>query len=187
MKKRALFLDRDGTLNKSVIRRQALLIRNGKAEAPVTLQEFKIFPEAARVTERIKECGYLLIVVTNQPDIASGKLTWQTLRRMNKHLKSQLPIDAIFVCPHGNESGCKCRKPKPGMLQEAARRFNINLQQSFILGDRATDVKAGKVVGVTTILFDPEREQASHLKKHGVKPDYTINNLKEAIKIICKQ
>lgn len=180
MKNRALFLDRDGTLNKSVL-------RNKKLEAPFTLEEFEIFPEAPGVAKRIKKCGYLLIVVTNQPDIADGKLSWPTLRKMHTLLKSQLPVDAIFICPHKDGSRCSCRKPKPGMLRSAAKRFNIDLGKSFILGDRATDVKAGKLAGVTTILFDPEGEQGSHLKKHNVKPDYTVKKLEEAVEIICKQ
>lgn len=144
--RRAVFLDRDGVINRS-------LVRNGKPYAPTQAAEFELLPGVAAALNRLRQNGFLNIVVTNQPDIATGKQRREDLDALHRHLQAGLAIDAIKVCCHVDADDCACRKPKPGLLLEAAREFNIDLGASFMVGDRWRDVAAGQRAGCKTCFF----------------------------------
>jgi D-glycero-D-manno-heptose 1,7-bisphosphate phosphatase len=146
---RALFLDRDGVLVRAEI-------RGGRAYGPITIEDFALLPGILQPLEMLRSAGYLLIVATNQPSISRGELRWSTLERMHRMLKDAVPLDDIVVCPHSDEDDCACRKPKPGLLLNAARIHSIDLGQSFFIGDTGRDLEAGRLAGVETILLDRE-------------------------------
>ena len=130
---RAVFLDRDGTLNQASV-------RNGKSYPPVALDEFRLLPGVSRAAERLKAAGYLLIVVTNQPDVGAGRQQREIVEAMHVKLRSLLPIDDVLVCYHPEGEGCGCRKPAPGMILRAAATWRIDLAASYMVGDRWRDV-----------------------------------------------
>lgn len=144
--RRAVFLDRDGVINRS-------LVRNGKPYAPTQVAEFELLPGVAAALSRLRQHGFLNIVVTNQPDIATGKQRREDLDALHRHLQAELAIDAIRVCCHVDADDCACRKPRPGLLLDAAREFNIDLGASFMVGDRWRDVAAGQRAGCKICFF----------------------------------
>ncbi|MGD8561514.1 MAG: HAD family hydrolase [Desulfarculaceae bacterium] len=145
--KRAVFLDRDGVLN--------LVVRRGAGIAsPRTLDEFQLTPGAADQVQRLKQAGFLTIVVTNQPDLSRGLLEPSHLERMHAHLSSCTRVDEILTCPHDDGDGCACRKPKPGLILDAAHRHGVDLGRSFMVGDSWKDMGAAKAAGVLGILID---------------------------------
>jgi D-glycero-D-manno-heptose 1,7-bisphosphate phosphatase len=144
---RAAFLDRDGVLN-------CCEVRDGKPFAPRTLADFRLLPGVRAAVERLKSAGLLVVVVTNQPDIGNGLVDPATVQEMHQALRRRVPVDDVLICPHAQHANCGCRKPKPGMLLEAARRWHIDLQSSFMVGDRASDIVAGQAVGCYTLFLD---------------------------------
>jgi D-glycero-D-manno-heptose 1,7-bisphosphate phosphatase len=144
--KKAIFLDRDGVLNKTIF-------RDGKPRAPYTLDDFELFEGVKDATQKLKAAGFILIVVTNQPDVARGWVSLESVKLMNHQIQSLLPIDDLKVCFHVEKDQCLCRKPKPGMLLEAASEWSIDLTQSYMIGDRYSDVAAGVSAGCTSILI----------------------------------
>ncbi len=145
--RKAVFLDRDGVI---VIPE----FRDGRSFAPVRLQDYRFYPEAPAALSRLKSAGYLLIVVTNQPEVGRGLIPEEVLVEMHRRLLASLPIDTVKVCRHTATDGCNCRKPKPGMLLEAASEFGISLPDSYMVGDRAVDVEAGRAAGCRTVFID---------------------------------
>ena len=145
--KPALFLDRDGTLNRSEL-------RDGRPYAPTRAEDFHILPGVAETIARVKEAGFPVIVITNQPDIASGKQSAEILDAMHARLTEELGIDDIFVCPHLDSDHCGCRKPKPGLILAAARKWDVDCSGSIMVGDRWRDVEAGKAAGCATVFID---------------------------------
>jgi histidinol-phosphate phosphatase family domain/HAD-superfamily hydrolase, subfamily IIIA len=145
--RRAVFLDRDGVLNASVI-------RDGKPYPPASAAEVVILPGVAQALERLKAAGYLLIVVTNQPDVARGTATREAVEAINAHLAAALPIDEFRTCFHDSPDDCDCRKPRPGMLLEAAREHGLDLSACLMVGDRWRDVEAGVSAGCATVFID---------------------------------
>jgi D-glycero-D-manno-heptose 1,7-bisphosphate phosphatase len=143
----AVFLDRDGVLNR-------VKIRDGLPVGPTELTDFVLVKDAARSVQRLKVAGYVVIVTTNQPELARGRLTPQVLDAMHSKLQSEVPVDAIYVCPHDDAQNCTCRKPRPGLLVTAARDYLIDLSRSFMVGDRWRDVDAGKAAGCRTVLIE---------------------------------
>lgn len=144
--RQAVFLDRDGVINKSIV-------RGGKPFAPTSLAEIEILPGVRDALSRLRDAGYLNVVVTNQPDISTGLQSTQSLVAIHKHLQDQLAIDAVFVCPHIDADLCECRKPKPGLLMQAASRWGIDLASSYMVGDRWRDIEAGQEAGCGTSFF----------------------------------
>lgn len=144
---RAVFLDRDGILNQSII-------RNGKPYPPRSLEEFFIFPGLAERLTRIKAKGFALIVVTNQPDVARGKTSRKLVDTLNRVLLDHLPIDHVLVCFHDDSDNCDCRKPHPGLFHQARERFSIDLEDSYMVGDRWRDIGAGLAAGCITVFVD---------------------------------
>lgn len=150
--KRAVFLDRDGVLNEAVI-------VDGQPKAPLTAAEVVIPGDAHASLERMREAGFLLIVVTNQPDIPRGRMTWENLHAVNSRLRDVLPLDDIRVCAHDDHHDCPCRKPRPGLLTAAARDHGVELAESFLIGDRWKDVAAGQAAGCRTVWLNAGYEE----------------------------
>lgn len=145
--RKAVLLDRDGVIVRPNF-------RDGRSFAPLSLAEFEIEPQAAEVLGRFKAADYLLIVVTNQPDVGAGKLGEAVLEEMHARLRTALPLDAIYVCPHTGAENCACRKPKPGMLRQAAEDWALDLSRSFMIGDRWSDVEAAHAAGCAAVFID---------------------------------
>jgi D-glycero-D-manno-heptose 1,7-bisphosphate phosphatase len=142
----AVFLDRDGVLNEAIVRK-------GKPYPPRDLNELAITHGALAALEALKREGFLLIVVTNQPDVARGTVSRADIAEINAHLSAILPLDAIEVCEHDDHAHCDCRKPKPGMILRAREKFCIDLAGSFMVGDRWRDIEAGRRAGCRTVLI----------------------------------
>jgi D-glycero-D-manno-heptose 1,7-bisphosphate phosphatase len=176
VKTRAVFLDRDGVLNKA-------LVRDGKPYPPANLAEFEIVAGAKEGLQALRAAGFLLIVVTNQPDIARGTQTRQMLEELHTALRSALPLDAIYVCDHDSPEQCACRKPRPGMLLTASQDLNIDLPSSFLIGDRWRDVDAGASAGCQTVFLDFKYSERG--PDHS--PSKTVSSLQEGIAWILSQ
>jgi D-glycero-D-manno-heptose 1,7-bisphosphate phosphatase len=144
---RAVFLDRDGVINRCEV-------RNGKPYSPRHLNNFRLLPGAAAAIGALKSAGLLVIVVTNQPDIGNGLVASEVVEAMHERMRRCLAIDDILMCPHRQDAGCECRKPRSGMLLQAAKKWCIDLSQSFMVGDRWSDVVAGQAVGCYTVFVD---------------------------------
>ena len=170
--KRAVFLDRDGVLNRSVV-------RAGRPYAPTSLDEFELLPGVLEALTNLRTAGFVLVVVTNQPDLATGRIRPEVAEAIHQKLRALLPLDDIKVCGHVDEDDCACRKPRPGMLLEAARDWSIDLYRSFIVGDRWRDVAAGKAAGCKTIFVD-----YGYAEELADRPDFVVTSLPEAVKII---
>lgn len=164
---RAAFLDRDGVLNRAIV-------RDGRPYAPLTLQDFAILPEAADAVLRLKGAGYLVIVVTNQKDVGAGLMTRELLDQMHARLSAAMPIHDIRVCTCVDE--CPCYKPNPGMLLDAARDWNIDLSASVMIGDRWRDIGAGRNAGCLTIFIDRGYSEVLPLQ-----PDLIATDLADAV------
>ena len=171
---RAIFLDRDGVINRA-------LERESKPYPPRNLMEFEILPEVPGACKQLKAAGFLLVVATNQPDVGRGSLRKEIVDAIHALMVKQLPIDRVEVCfhPGHGSSHCDCRKPKPGMLKHAAQELNIDLSRSWMVGDRWRDIDCGHAAGCKTIFID--RGYAEELKQ---KPDFSARNLAEAADII---
>ena len=144
-RRRAVFLDRDGVLNHAVV-------REGRPYPPRDADELRIVDGAGEALQRLRDAGYLLIVVTNQPDIARGTTTRETVDAINAKLAAALPLDEIVVCAEDGDAPCK--KPNPGMLLDAAQRHDVDLARSFMVGDRWRDVAAGQRAGCIALFLD---------------------------------
>ncbi len=167
-KQRAVFLDRDGVINRA-------FVRNGKPFPPPTPQDLEVLPGVPEALQLLKSNGYKLLAVTNQPDVSRGKQSRQMLDAMHKSLFAHLPLDDIFVCCHTDDDKCDCRKPLPGMLLEAARKHHIDLAASFMVGDRWRDIEAGYNAGCRTILIDYGYSE----KPPDHPPDFRAASLRE--------
>ena len=185
-KQRCVFLDRDGVIN----------IDTDLIDRP---EDLELYPYAASSIRRLNKMGFLVVVVTNQSVIARGLCTIATLDEIHKKMETELGqdgafVEAIYYCPHHPHSGyegeikefkveCSCRKPKPGMLLEAADRFNIDLTQSYLVGDSPRDIEAGANAGVETI-----RVKTGHgLKPHTTVPKHYVEDLVSAVDLIENQ
>ncbi|MFA5909008.1 MAG: HAD-IIIA family hydrolase [Vicinamibacterales bacterium] len=149
-----MFLDRDGVLN-------AVVIQDGRPHPPATLADLSIYPDVADSLSRLKQAGFALVVVTNQPDVARGAQTREMVEAMNAQLSAILPLDEIRVCYHDDVDACSCRKPRAGLLTAAPHH---DLNRSFMVGDRWRDVEAGRNAGCRTVFIDrgySERQPAA--------------------------
>jgi D-glycero-D-manno-heptose 1,7-bisphosphate phosphatase len=162
--RRAVFLDRDGVLNRA-------FVRNGKPFPPKDLSELQILPQVPEALKALKAEGFDLIVVTNQPDVARGITKREVVDAINNRLRAELPLDEVVTCFHDESDNCDCRKPKPGMLRRMENERDIDLSRSFLVGDRWRDIEAGIAAGCKTIFIDygySERNpaaQADHVCK----------------------
>lgn len=145
--KAAAFLDRDGVLNRAIV-------RDGRPYPPQGLHELEVLQEAAEACRLLKTNGLLLICITNQPDIARGAAQQSVIDELNEVVRNELQLDDILVCPHDDADRCNCRKPQPGLLFHAADKYGIDLPLSFIIGDRWRDIEAGQAAGCRTVFVD---------------------------------
>lgn len=143
----AVFLDRDGVLNRVVV-------RDGKVASPRTVEELQVEPEALATLTALKAAGYLLLVVTNQPDVSRGLMSVEALGALHARLAEALPLDEIAACLHDNADACGCRKPKPGLVLDLAQRHGVDLRRSWLIGDQDRDIACGKAAGCNTILLE---------------------------------
>ena len=170
--RKAVFLDRDGVLNASVI-------RQGKPYPPDTLDGLTVLPGVMEALHSLREAGYVNIVVTNQPDVATGKQQMEVVEAMHTQLRKELPLDDVKVCYHTEDQKCDCRKPRPGMLLEAAKDHDINLGRSFLVGDRWRDIAAGQAAGCRCFFVDYEYQE-----QRPEKPYVAVKSLAEAAALI---
>lgn len=175
--KRAVFLDRDGVINRA-------LVRDNKPYPPSSLAEFEILPGVAEACAKLKQAGFLLVVATNQPDVGRGTISQALVESLHAHMMQELPLDRVEVCYHPGKgaSDCDCRKPKPGMLLRAARKLGIDLAQSFMVGDRWRDIDCGHAAGCRTILIDNSYDEPLRQA-----PDHRTHSLAGAADIILAQ
>ncbi len=174
MRGRAAFLDRDGVINRAIV-------RGARPYPPSSLQELEILPGVVEALDLLRAAGFRLIVVTNQPDVARGTTTRAVVDEINASLMALLPLDAIRTCFHDSNDGCACRKPRPGLLLEAATEFNIELRDSWMVGDRWRDVEAGRAAGCRTIFIDYGYDE-----KQPPEVEHRVSSLLEATRTILK-
>lgn len=170
-----VFLDRDGVLNR-------VFERDGVTHPPPSVEEFELLPGAADAVRRLHAAGFALVVVTNQPDVARGIQTRAEVEAIHSRLRAELPMLEVLACYHDNDDGCDCRKPKAGLLLEAARRWPIDLRQSYLVGDRWSDVLAGQAAGCRTILVE-----TPYSGRARCQPDHCVRDLAEAAEWILTQ
>lgn len=168
----AVFLDRDGVLNRTTV-------RDNMPHPPHSVDELELLPGVPEALASLADRGLPLIVVTNQPDVARGTQTRQAVERIHQVLRQRLPLTAIYTCYHDSADDCSCRKPRPGLLRQAASAYNIDLKRSFLVGDRWSDVAAGQSAGCRTFLIQQPYSQAERCK-----PDHVVRDLVEAAEII---
>ncbi len=166
----AVFLDRDGVLNH-------VFVRDNKPYSPNLFQDFTLYDDVLSSLNILKKSGYLLVVITNQPELVRGGLSISELQKMNDYLLEKLPLNDIFVCSHDNQDLCLCRKPKAGMILKAQTKWQIDLKKSYFIGDTWKDMEVGRAVGCHTILLDRPYNQ-------GVASDFNCKNLADAANYI---
>lgn len=174
MVNRAVFLDRDGVLNANVM-------RDGRPVAPETVDAFRLLPGVPEAARRLKRAGFLLVVVTNQPDIGTGRTPRATVDAMHDMIRAAIGVDDIRICTHVDADHCDCRKPKPGMILAAAAAHDIDLSRSYMVGDRWRDIDAGRAAGCLTIFVDYRYKQESP-----ALPDKIVGSLSEAADFILE-
>ena len=172
--KRAVFLDRDGVINKAIV-------LNGKPYAPIEICDLEVLPGTYSALKKIQDHGLLTIVVTNQPDVANGKASKDKVESINNYLLHNLPINDIRVCFHNDNDKCLCRKPLPGLIIDAAADYNVDLGNSFMVGDRWRDIDAGSAAGCTTYFID-----YGYQEEQSKNANYTVACLEEAVENILR-
>jgi D-glycero-D-manno-heptose 1,7-bisphosphate phosphatase len=176
--RRAVFLDRDGVLNRPVV-------RDGLPFPPANLGEFQLYPGVVEGCQQLKNAGFLLVVVTNQPDVGRGTQSRESVDAIHAKLRADIPaLDGIEVCFHAGASRgepCDCRKPKPGMLLRAAVAHGVDLKRSFLIGDRWRDVDCAHAAGSRAVFIDHGYRET--LRE---KPEFTVTTFREAVAIILQ-
>ncbi len=173
MKTKAIFLDSDGVLNTAII-------KDGKPVAPTSLAQFEIPTEVKPALEKLKSAGYLLICVSNKPDIERGLMTQEAVDSIFNKIRHDLPLDDVFICYKENS---ECYKPKPGLLLDATKKYHIDLTQSYMIGDRWRDIEAGQSAPCKTIWIDRGYKE----REPNPPADFTAYSLNEATDWIIKQ
>lgn len=173
--RRAVFLDRDGVLNQAVV-------RDGRPFPPPAVADVVIPDDVPEALVALSDAGFLLIGVTNQPDVARGTQKREVVEAINEHLLTTLPVMDFFVCYHDDLDGCDCRKPLPGLILRASEKYDIHLPESYMVGDRWKDIEAGKRAGCCTILI-----QRNYAEKKSPQPDLVVSQLSEAADWILKR
>jgi D-glycero-D-manno-heptose 1,7-bisphosphate phosphatase len=158
------------------------LVRDGKPFPPAGLHDFEILPGVELALQTLRGCGFWLCVVTNQPDVARGTQDRSVVESMHDYLRNRLPLDAFRVCYHDDSDACDCRKPKPGLLLEAAAEHAISLTESYMIGDRWRDIDCGYSANCTTIFIDRGYREA--LRE---QPDFRASDLEGAARIITSR
>jgi D-glycero-D-manno-heptose 1,7-bisphosphate phosphatase len=172
--KRAVFLDRDGVINRA-------FEIEGVPVPPRSLNDLQILGGVKEAIKLLKARNFIVVVVTNQPDVARGIVTQESVETINSFLGNELLIEHFYTCFHDDQQGCDCRKPKPGLLQKAAQDLNVNLHNSFLIGDRWRDIAAGQAVGSQCFFIDYEYSERSP-----DLPYYRVKSLLEAAQKILE-
>ena len=172
---RAVFLDRDGVINR-------MFVRDGRPFAPTTLEQFAILPGVVEAIAALKNTGFRVIVATNQPDVGAGKVAREIIEAMNARVQQVCLVDDIRVCYHIEADRCACRKPKPGLLVDAARDWSLDLRGSYMVGDRWRDIVAGHAAGCRTVLID-----YNYAEQKAENPDIVVKSLEEASQRILSE
>jgi D,D-heptose 1,7-bisphosphate phosphatase len=191
---KAVFLDRDGVINELIYHQEAGII-----DSPFKVEQFRLLPGVAEAIRLLNQKGFLVLVVSNQPGVAKNHFTVETLRAMDEKMKRELGaqgahLDGVYYCLHHPDgenaeyrANCPCRKPKPGLLHQAARDFGLDLGQCYMVGDNLTDIKAGRNAGTKTLLIGRMKCELCHLMdQEGVRPDAIVANLLEAVETILR-
>jgi D-glycero-D-manno-heptose 1,7-bisphosphate phosphatase len=173
IKNKAIFLDRDGVLNKAIV-------KNGKPYTPSKVEELEILPGVYEGLELLRHRGFKLIVITNQPDVSRGSINIDKVNEINNTLFKLLKVDEIICCFHDDNDNCECRKPKLGMIFQAVKKWDIDLSLSYLIGDRWRDIQTAKNIGLNSILIKYEYDE----KK--INADFECVNLEEAANYILK-
>jgi histidinol-phosphate phosphatase family protein len=176
----AVFLDRDGVLNE-------VRLEDGVPRPPSSMSDLRVVDGAAEALERLRDAGFALVVITNQPDVPRGETTREVVNKINAALEARLPIDAVYTCFHDTGDGCDCRKPGPGMLLQAADDLGLSLEDSWLVGDRWIDIAAAEAVSVTGVLVDRDyswRASSDGPPPHELRPAFTVDNIAEAANAI---
>jgi D-glycero-D-manno-heptose 1,7-bisphosphate phosphatase len=168
-RRRAVFLDRDGVLNR-------VRLVDGRPHPPRTPAELELLPGVDSACRTLHDAGWLLVVVTNQPDVARGATSRAEVEALNAALARRLPLDDVRVCFHDDADDCACRKPRPGLLRDAARTWNVELPASVMVGDRWRDVDAGREAGCRTVFVDHGYDE-----RRPAAVDLTVGSLAEAV------
>ena len=189
---KAAFLDRDGVINELIYHQDIGII-----DSPFTVEQFRLLPRVGEAIRLLKEGGFKVVVVSNQPGVAKNHFSEETLFRMSERMEQQLALqgaylDGIYYCRHHPEAEnelyrqeCSCRKPKPGLLLQAAHDLNIDLNLSHMVGDSVTDVKAGCDAGCSTVLLGRPKCETCHLMdEEGIKADSIAGDLFVAVTTI---
>lgn len=171
----AVFLDRDGVLNR-------VRMKGDTPLPPEGLGDLEILPDVPEALLSLREAGFRLVVVTNQPDVARGTTPRETVEAINRHLLSHLALDSIEVCYHDDADQCACRKPRPGMLIGAAKRYDIDVSSSYMVGDRWRDIEAGRQAGCSTVLVGEGYREGLRSE-----PDKKVGSLPEAAEWIIQR
>ena len=145
--KQGVFVERDGVLNLVKVERQQPI-------TPLTVEDFRVNEDAAPLLEKLKTAGFVLIATTNQPGLSRGYQSRRELDRMHKLLCKKLPLDEVVVCPHDEADRCPCRKPKPGLFHEAAYKWHLDLDHSYVISDKWQDAEAARQAGCTSLLIE---------------------------------
>jgi len=191
---RAVFVDRDGVLNDLVYDET-----EGRSSSPVSARELRVFPFVAESVKRLKDMGFLVIVISNQPGVAKRQFTRAELRRMSAKIGEELAtrgtsLDGEYFCLHSPDGlvkelrvSCDCRKPKPGLLLKAAKERDIDLSRSYFVGDGLIDVEAGKKAGCGTILVGHVTTFLSKMmEERGATPDHMVHTLKDVPELLAR-
>jgi D-sedoheptulose 7-phosphate isomerase len=171
-KRPAVFLDRDGVLAEAIV-------RDGTAYAPTQVADFVLVSDAAEQVQRLREAGFLCVVFTNQPELATGELLPADLDEMHRQMRAAIPLDDVFFCPHHRSEGCRCYKPATGMIDDAVARWDIDLARSYVIGDRWRDVDAGRAAGCYSILIERSYSAATWASAR-------VSTLREAVDVVLQ-
>jgi len=177
---RTVFLDRDGVINK-----------NSENDYVKTWDEFRFIPKAKEAIRALTDAHWDTIIISNQAGVGKGVMSAQAVEEINTRMIDEIErgggeVKAVYYCPHRQDEGCECRKPKPGMLLRAACEHLIEVSESYLIGDKITDIQAGAQVGCTTILVKTGCGE-KHFEKHSqwpVIPDYIASDLSEAVELL---
>ena len=192
---KAVFLDRDGVINELIYYEE-----HGIVDSPFTPEQMKVFPWVPEAIKKIKELGYKVVLVSNQPGIAKGHFSWETFQKIRQKMALCIgddcaKLDAEYYCFHHPEAkveelrvDCDCRKPKPGLILKAAAEHALDLANSWMIGDGIVDIKAGNAAGLRTILISKMKcDMCQIMRANGARPHFVAENLLKAVEIIEKE
>src|SRR6266516_7196319 len=176
--RRAVFLDRDGVLNRPIV-------RNGRPHPPSSVEDFELYDDVVDGCARLKTASFLLVLITNQPDVGRGTQSREAVEAMHLKLQSALPsLDRIEICYHAGErygQPCDCRKPRPGLILRAAAELNIDPRRSYVIGDRWRDIDCARAAGCRAIFIERRYEESLH-----EAPDFTVANFSDAVNALLR-